>query len=149
MKHISFSKMLLMAIALVTIIPFIGCHQTAVEIISPRVEMQENPVGLETTTPRFSWQIASSKQDIQQESYQIQVALSEKDLKNEANLIWDSGVVPGNQSVLIPYEGEDLASRGLYYWRVRVTTNQGETRWSEIAHWSMALLDASDWQAKW
>lgn len=149
MKHTFFSRMLMMAVAFAITLSFVGCHQTAVKAVSPKVEMQENPMGLETTSPRFSWQIASSKQDIQQESYQIQVALSEKDLKNEANLIWDSGVVPGNESVLIPYEGEDLASRGLYYWRVRATTNQGETRWSEIAHWSMTLLDTSDWQAKW
>ena len=77
------------------------------------------------------------------------MALSEKDLKNETNLIWDSGVVPDDESVLIPYEGEKLVSRNLYYWRVKTVTNQGETRWSEIAHWSMALLDASDWQAQW
>ena len=149
MKHAFFSRMLMMAVAFATTISFVGCHQTTVKVVSPKVEMQENPMGIETTTPRFSWQIASSKQDVQQESYQIQVALSEKDLKNETNLIWDSGVVPGNESVLIPYEGEDLVSRELYYWRVRATTNQGETEWSETAHWSMALLDASYWQAKW
>jgi len=56
-----------------------ACQQSAIEVTSPKVEMQENPVGLTTTTPRFSWQIDSKMQDILQTSYRIQVARSEKD----------------------------------------------------------------------
>jgi alpha-L-rhamnosidase len=74
---------------------------------------------------------------------------SEQDLAKEENLLWDSGTVTGDESVLIPYEGETLFPRNIYYWRVKVTTNQGETAWSETNHWSMALPDTSGWQAKW
>ena len=111
--------------------------------------MQENPVGLTTTTPRFSWQIDSKMQDILQTSYRIQVARSEKELKSETNLIWDTGDVPSDESVLIPYQGEALNSRELYFWRVKASTNAGETPWSKTGHWSMALLNGSEWQAKW
>lgn len=126
-----------------------GCQGTAVKVDSLKVEMQENPVGVGTSTPRFSWQIASSVQDIHQKAYRIQVARSEQDLKKETNLLWDSGDVPDDESVLIPYEGEALLSREVYYWRVKAITNQGETAWSKTGHWSMALLNASEWQAKW
>ena len=111
--------------------------------------MQENPVGLNTLAPRFSWQISSTTPDLVQQSYQIQVALTEEELKKGINLLWDSGVVDSDLSVLIPYRGESLVSRGKYYWRVKVNSNQGSSDWSKIAHWSMALLDDSDWQAKW
>lgn len=127
----------------------IGCQSEQLNVVSLKVEMQENPQGLGTFTPRFSWQITSGKPDLRQEAYHIQVARSEQDLKNEENLLWDSGVVAGDESVLIPYEGEGLSSREMYYWRIKITTNQGETAWSKSNHWSMALLDASDWQAKW
>lgn len=126
-----------------------GCQGTAVKVDSLKVEMQENPVGVETPTPRFSWQIASNVQDIHQKAYRIQVARSEQDLKKETNLLWDSGDVPNDESVLIPYEGEALLSGEVYYWRVKAITNQGETAWSKTGHWSMALLNASEWQAKW
>ncbi|WP_409568058.1 family 78 glycoside hydrolase catalytic domain [Proteiniphilum saccharofermentans] len=143
MKHIyfliGFSLAILMA----------GCQGPIVKIDSLKVEMQENPQGLDTSTPRFSWQISSGEPDLQQEAWQIQVAGSEQDLAKEENLLWDSGTVTGDESVLIPYEGETLFPREIYYWRVKVTTNQGETAWSETNHWSMALPDTSGWQAKW
>lgn len=126
-----------------------GCQGATVKVVSPKVEMQENPLGLGTPAPRFSWQVTSAKHGLRQEAYRIQVALAENDLKQEENLLWDSGATTGDKSILIPYGGESLVSRGKYYWRVKVTTNQGETGWSEPNFWSMALLDDSDWQAKW
>ncbi|WP_298647778.1 alpha-L-rhamnosidase [uncultured Proteiniphilum sp.] len=143
MKHAYF----LIGLILATLMA--GCQGAAVKVASPKVEMQENPQGLGTSTPRFSWQINSGKPDLRQEAYRIQVARSEKDLKKGENLLWDSGIVTGGESVLIPYEGEALASKGIYYWRVKVTTNQGDTGWSTANHWSMTFLEASDWQAKW
>lgn len=126
-----------------------GCQGTLVKVDSLKIEMQENPQGLGTSTPRFSWQITSGQPDLRQEAWQIQVAGSEQDLKKGSDLLWDSGIVTGDLSVLIPYKGEVLSPREIYYWRVKVTTNQGETAWSKINHWSMALPEASGWQAKW
>jgi len=48
--------------------------------------------------------------DLVQQSYQIQVAASEDALNKEEERIWDSGVVSGDQSVLIPYAGDELLS---------------------------------------
>ncbi len=143
MKHIHFLIGLILAIFMA------GCQGTAVRVDSLKVEMQENPQGVSTSTPRFSWQITSNQPDLQQESYHIQVAGSEQDLEKGNNLLWDSGIVADDESILIPYTGETLSPREVYYWRVKVTTNQGETAWSKINHWSMALPDNAGWQAKW
>ena len=126
-----------------------GCANMTATIVSPQVEMKVNPQGISTSTPRFSWQITSTTPNLQQQSYQIQVAHNEKDLKQGKNLIWDSGIVTSNESVLIPYGGQNLASGNEYLWRVKVITNNGETDWSDINRWSMALLNESDWKAKW
>lgn len=114
-----------------------------------KVEMQENPQRIGTLQPRFSWKITSANPNLKQISYQIQVATSLNDLKKGENLLWDSGVVTSDQSHLITYEGKALKSKGNYFWRVRVITNQGKNKWSEINQWSMAMLNSSDWQAKW
>jgi alpha-L-rhamnosidase len=126
-----------------------GCQEAQIQVVSPKVEMQENPLGVATAHPRFSWQILSKVPDLVQQSYRIQVARSEKDLKKEENLVWDSGVVESDLSVLIPYAGEALLSRQPYFWRVKAVTNRGETPWSDIQHWSMALLNDAEWQAQW
>ena len=143
MKHAYFSIVLILA-GIMT-----GCQGTAVKVGSLKVEMQENPQGLDTSTPRFSWQISSAQPDLQQEAYQIQVAGSEQDLKKGNNLLWDSGIVSDNESILIHYKGNALSPREVYYWRVKVITNQGETAWSKVNHWSMALPDITGWKAKW
>ncbi|HBX21165.1 MAG TPA: alpha-rhamnosidase, partial [Porphyromonadaceae bacterium] len=96
------------------------------QVVSLKVEMQENPQGVSTPSPRFSWQITSPGVDLRQQSYRIQVASSEEDLKKEKNLLWDSGIASGDESILIPYEGGKLSSGKAYYWRGKGATNQGE-----------------------
>jgi len=52
-----------------------------------KVEMQENPQGIGTLQPRFSWKITSANPNLKQISYQIQVATSLNDLKKGENLL--------------------------------------------------------------
>ncbi|MCE5205279.1 MAG: glycoside hydrolase family 78 protein [Porphyromonadaceae bacterium] len=128
---------------------FTGCAGKTVNVDSLKVEMQENPQGIAVDKPRFSWQIKSGLTNVQQISYQIQVAPTEEDLKQRKNLLWDSGIVPSDNSVYIPYDGRELISGRKYYWRVKSNTNKGESSWSKPNHWSMALLDKSYWKASW
>jgi alpha-L-rhamnosidase len=51
--------------------------------------------------------------------------------------------------VFVPYAGKPLKSRAVCYWKVRVTTNQGVSAWSEPAVWTMGLLSDTDWKAQW
>ena len=127
-----------------------GCvPKTSVEIKNLQLEMKKNPQGIDVLNPRFSWQITSDKADLRQISYQIQVASCPKKLQNGKELLWDSGVIVSDASVLVSYEGKALESGKPYFWRVKLVTNQGETAWSEVASWSMALLDKSEWKATW
>ena len=127
----------------------VGCRGGGVAVTSLKVEMQENPQGVSVLTPRFSWQITSVNPDLVQQSYWIQVARSAEDLQQGKELVFDSKEVQSDQSVLVPYSGEPLQSKGVYYWRVKVITNQGATDWSDVKHWSMAFLNDSDWKASW
>lgn len=143
-EHMKISKIWFLAL-------FVGlgaCQTPKVTVEHLRVEMQENPVGIGTTHPRFSWQLQASVADVVQSAYRIEVARSEKELQS-GDLVWDSGRVADSLSVLIPYGGPSLESGSEYYWRVRVETNRGETPWSPVGRWSMALLDAQDWRAEW
>lgn len=143
MKHIYLLLGLTIAICMA------GCQPMPVNLSELKVEMQENPVGLVTSSPRFSWQVTSGENDLRQEAYQIQVAGTKSDLEKGINLLWDSGNVISDLSVLIPYEGEPLSPREKYHWRVKVTTNHGESAWSPSQNWSMALPEKDGWQATW
>ena len=112
-------------------------------------DMKADPEGIESPRPLFSWNIVSDANDVTQTSYRIQVAMSESDLKRGKDLVWDSGTVISDRSILVEYEGPTLLSRKKYFWRVKVSTTLGEGRWSDPACWSMGILDPAEWQAEW
>ncbi|MDR0393529.1 MAG: glycoside hydrolase family 78 protein [Tannerella sp.] len=114
-----------------------------------QTEMRENPEGLGVEKPRFSWKFISDKPDVMQAAYRIEVAASMKDLKAGSGLLWDSGEVDSDQSLWVEYAGKTLESGKKYFWRVTIRTNQGEMARSDVRHWSMGLLNDSDWSAKW
>lgn len=130
---------------------FVGCSlcmAKKVSVVYPRVEMQENPLGIDLKNPHFSWQLASDVKDVKQIGYEIQLAADLRDLKRGDNLIWKSGLVQSDK-MQIEYEGLPMQSCEEYYWRVRVQTNHGMSSWSAIQRFSTGMLHAEDWHAEW
>lgn len=108
-----------------------------------QTENLTNPIGLGMQQPRFTWQLESDKRNVAQTAYEIIVSEGKGPL-------WKSGKVNSNQSVQVAYAGAGLQSGKKYTWQVRVWDNNGKpSPWSESAFFQMALLDASDWKAKW
>jgi len=123
----------------------IGFGQVVVK--NPLTENQKNPLGLDVT-PRFSWQLVSSKRNVMQSAYEIRVSDASASL-SKGNL-WSSGKVNSDQSLFVEYGGKPLQSGKKYYWQVRVYDQTGKASpWSEVSFWQMGLLNAADWKAKW
>ncbi|WP_308992382.1 family 78 glycoside hydrolase catalytic domain [Mariniflexile litorale] len=119
-----------------------------IEVTKSLCENKINPIGIETDAPRLTWILASSKRNVKQSAYQIQVSEKEKSLKN--TILWDSGKIITDQSVHVNYNGPKLISLKKYYWRVRVwNQNNKVSKWSTINTWQMGLLNIFDWQAEW
>ena len=115
-----------------------------------RCEYLPNPLGLDASQPRLSWRVESEERGQRQTAYQIVVAGSPAALNRAGDLLWDTGIVPSDQTAQIAYAGAPLASRQECHWRVRVWDQDGQpSAWSESAHWSMGLLDSADWTATW
>src|SRR6187399_1801283 len=106
-------------------------------------ENQTNPIGLDVQQPRFSWQLVSDERNISQTAYEIIVSSGKV-------AAWKSGKIMSDRSVHVPYTGTALQSGKKYTWEVRVWDNSGKaSAWSEPAFFQTALLNPSDWQAKW
>lgn len=121
----------------------------AVTVTGLRTEQMTNPMGLDTATPRLSWQLESSRKNVMQTAYQILVASSPELLAQDKGDLWDSGKVQSDASQWITYQGMPLKSNRRAYWKVRSYTTEGETGWSTPAHWSIGLLKEAHWQGRW
>ncbi|AYB29519.1 glycoside hydrolase family 78 protein [Chryseolinea soli] len=113
-------------------------------------EHQNNPLGLDVAVPRFGWKLVSGQRGTMQKSYELRVGTDDKALVRGQKILWQSGPVASDQSVLVAYAGPALTSRQRYYWQVKVADNKGNSSaWSEVKYWEMGLLKSSDWTARW
>jgi alpha-L-rhamnosidase len=115
-----------------------------------RCEYAINPVGIDTLQPRLSWTLNDDRRGQSQSAYQIRVAEASEELSQDKALLWDTGKVFSDQNTHVVYEGAALHARARCHWQVRVWDKQGKASpWSAPARWQVALLQSSDWKAKW
>lgn len=103
-----------------------------------------NPVGIDKA-PTFSWILQSDERGVMQKSYRIMVC-SDSDC---SNIVWDSGVVESDQSVMVS-PNHTFAPSTRYYWKVTVTDNKGnEATSTEKAYFETGLMGTGWDGAKW
>lgn len=111
-----------------------------------QVEYLTNPIGLDITVPRFSWQLESAERGVKQIAYQITVATDAAC----SNTVWTSGKVASDKSLNICYAGPALAPSTRYYWKVTVWNNKtGEEASTEKAFFETGLLSDGWSGAQW
>jgi alpha-L-rhamnosidase len=101
-----------------------------------RAEHLDEALGIRVARPRLSWRLPHGT--AAQRAYRI-----------SADNGWDTGRVPDDRSVLVPYAGPPLSSGQRVTWRVKVWTDLGESGWSAPCWFEMGLLETEDWQAEW
>ncbi len=101
---------------------------------------QKYPLGI-GKNPYFSWKLESEKSSVMQVAYRLCVC-------EKSRLIWDSGMVQGDQNAFVAYGGPELKSRENYQVSVTVWNNYGEIASAENG-FEMALLEKNDWKGQW
>ncbi|SHH42588.1 family 78 glycoside hydrolase catalytic domain [Clostridium grantii] len=120
-----------------------------IDIKNLRCEFLENPLGVDVMEPRLGWKLYSSSKNVYQEAYQIMVSSSRDKCKAGEYDLWDSRKVLSEKTSSIKYKGKELKSNEIYYWKVKVWDNYGDSFFSEINTFEMGLLQEDDWKAKW
>ena len=123
-----------------------------ITITNPNVEQQFHEQALATNQPRFSWNYETTENEVVQKDYHIIVASTIENAQKSIGDLWDSGVVPSNQMLYIPYAGKELHSRDKAFWKVIATVAAKGKKAkveSEVKSFEISLLNQEDWQAKW
>lgn len=145
-------RMLIIARLGIAIFPLIFVVSTfaGLRVGQLRCEYLENPLGIDVTQPRLNWILDSGERGQKQTAYQILVASSADELKNDKGDLWDSGKISSDQTTFVAYDGKPLTSRESCFWKVRSWDEAGKpSPWSKTASWEMGLLATNDWQAQW
>lgn len=118
----------------------------SLSVYNLRCENRVDPVGIDKTTPRFSWKFSSSKNGTEQKACQIMVATDSLLLESGKPDLWDSGKRESSASLWVPYEGLQLGSGLPVFWKVRIWDTNGKvSEWSPVAKFSIGLLTDADW----
>lgn len=135
------------------IILSLGCCaslRASVTIDDLRCEHQTNPLGIDTHVPCLSWILESNQRNETQTAYEVMASSSPDKLAKGDFDELDSGKVLSDESINIAYAGKPLTTGQRVWWKVRVWDVNGKvSEFSKSAWFEMALLEPSDWQAKW
>ncbi|MGH1565555.1 family 78 glycoside hydrolase catalytic domain [Mumia sp. DW29H23] len=128
-----------------------GTDPSPLRVGDLEVENQVSPLGVDATSPRLSWVLASDVRDQAQSAYEVEVASTAARLDAGDADLWDSGKTTSAKSFGIAYDGTALASATAYHWRVRVWDRAGRaSAWSKPARFETGLLATQDWDgARW
>lgn len=142
-------------VILSTLIYVLTCASAAfsspdLKITNLKCEYLVNPAAIESLHPSISWQLTSENKGKSQRAYRVLVASSIVLLSRNTGDLWDSHIVNSSNSTQVTYNGKRLSSRKKVFWKVMVWDEKnGHSAWSPAASWSMGLLNAAEWKAKW
>jgi alpha-L-rhamnosidase len=114
-----------------------------------RTNALENPLGIDTLHPTFSWQSDAKTPNWMQSAYEILVAADAMNLQPGKAEAWDSGRISSSESVNVAYSGGALKSQQRYFWRVVTWDDKGAQSVSEPAWFETGLFHVADWKAQW
>ena len=114
---------------------------SAVRVAEVRFEHHLEALGIGEAAPRLSWRVETAVAGWRQTAYEVEV--------RGRHWSRDTRRVEGDESVLVPWPFDPLASRGRVEVRVRVWDGEGsESDWSDWHSVELGLLGRHDWSAR-
>lgn len=108
-----------------------------------RCDRQLDPLNIASSGPLLSWEVGHA--DASPELSRVLVSSSAEGLNAGADVLWDSGWLPGSTGA-VRYTGPDLGSNRRYFWTVQVRDGDPrQWRAETVGSWRSALLTAEDW----
>ena len=74
----------------------------------------------------MGWQILSKEENIVQKAYRVIVSEKKENIEKNIGDLWDTNKIESSNSINLRYSGKELKPNSIYYWKVKVWTNNGE-----------------------
>lgn len=120
----------------------------SLDITDLKCEHLESPLGLDTSYPRFTWQLQSTSSDMLQSAYQVIVGSDSLSVIKDTGDMWKTGKTD-SRSILVNYDGAELQPFTKYFWKVNVWDRSGNISASSVASFEMGMIDMANWRGSW
>ncbi len=128
-----------------------SCQRSAdrLSIANMQCEYLENPIGIDSPNPRFTWQIKSDASDISQKVVKIFVGTNAEDVARGKGNVWPSGTIRLS-TIPVVYAGPELCPFTRYFWSVKVQNrNGGWSPLSDVAFFETGMMQQKNWKGDW
>ena len=144
-------QIIAVAIFAILIVFSISCQNAGNEtrIQNLKCEHLINPLGVDSDSPRFTWQISGEKTGKSQTAFEIIVGTDSLAVKSGTGNQWSSGKINKALSMAI-YSGSSLTPFTKYFWNVKIWDENGiPSKWSGLASFETGMMDKKNWQGDW
>ena len=124
----------------------ISCSKTDV-VDAPillRCEYLEDPLGIDSRSPRLQWKVKS----LTQSAYRIIIGTDSMEVAQGKGNTWDSKKI-GSDNTMTFYPADSLKPFTKYYWSVQTWAKENESPFAPVASFETGFMGKAEWQGKW
>ncbi|MHC8947376.1 family 78 glycoside hydrolase catalytic domain [Sphingobacterium hungaricum] len=102
---------------------------------------QGQSVIIQNKKPTFSWIVESNETNSKQTAYQLLVSDDLEKLARNEGTIWDSGKVTSAKSSAVLFDGNEITSNKVYFWKVILWSDENTTSSRTASFYTGELTD--------
>ncbi|HKI87493.1 MAG TPA: hypothetical protein VKA38_00605, partial [Draconibacterium sp.] len=128
-----------------------SCNQNSDKFFTENMQCEYlvNPIGIDASHPRFTWQIKSDQPGISQNAVKVFVGTKAEEVARGKGNVWESGTLLKSVIPLV-YFGPELKPFTRYFWSVRVQNRDGGwSPFSEVAFFETGMMQQNNWKGAW
>jgi alpha-L-rhamnosidase len=117
--------------------------------IELRCEYLTNPLGIDATHPRFTWQLKDARKGARQTSYRVMVGTDSLAVSKGSGNCWQTDRVPSDLQLVV-YQGKPLQAFTRYYYAVQVWDKDNQASpLSPVTSFETGMMNKANWQGAW
>jgi len=111
-------------------------------------EYLTNPLGIDVSAPRLSWQMDDETQGALQSSYQLIIGTDSAAVSHNTGNAWQTLKIKSDEQ-RTTYHGKKLLPFTRYYWKVNEWDKNNRLITSKISFFETGMIDQRNWRGAW
>lgn len=128
---------------------FLSCinSNAKIELQNLLCEYLETPIGIDTETPRFRWNLKSNSNNTIQKKYSLFVGTDSLAVSKGYGNMWNTS--KSSDSSLIVYNGKKLVPFTKYFWGVQIIDENNIKSSIATSNFETGMIEQNNWKGSW